>query len=265
MSLSFSTTSSAAADDFGALSLTASGGPLSTRSTTYSPSPSPTPGPSSGTGTTTRKRRERQTRLQEHLRTVKPPRSTPPAKPSSSSRSAHKTVPREMAAAAHHEPDTLSLSSRPKRKAAQKVVMQEFDLDSEPESTTLVDDEGEDDNDDDDDDTMHEQDDGLDAGAQRSGRGRGRGRDGESETKKSATTGARRSRGSKAPPTSSSKLAAAVAAAAAAAAKVPREREISSLSTVSAGIDVEGMDEDEVQDRLQHEKNELMQRLAQHG
>jgi hypothetical protein len=116
-----------------------------------------------------------------------------------------------------------SPSSRPKRKAAQKVVMHELEIDSDLDVE-------------DQDQAMEDDEDEVSVVS-----------DEEEEEKKLPAP--RRPRGRKAP----------------GAAKVPREREISSLSTVSAGIDVEGMDDDEVQNRLDKEKNELMERLAQHG
>jgi hypothetical protein len=122
-----------------------------------------------------------------------------------------------------------SPSSRPKRKAAQKVVMQEFELESDEEDAEM----GEGDEGAEDEDEVQVSDE-------------------EEVIPKGRKTAARRSRARKAPRV-------------AAAAKTPREREISGMSTVSAGIDVEGMDEDEVQTRLEKEKNELMERLAQHG
>ncbi|GAA5967025.1 hypothetical protein JCM3765_003683 [Sporobolomyces pararoseus] len=167
------------------------------------------------------KRRERQTRLQEHLRTVKPGSSSRPKSSlgfSASSSTASKTLPTRNVA---EEVPTTS-SSRPKRKAAQKVIMQELEVDSDSDVDAGAD------------VTMDEE---IQVPEQE---------DEEEESKKPA---GRRSRGRKAPR----------------AAKVPREREISSLSTVSAGIDVEGMDEDEVQNRLEKEKLELMERLAAHG
>ncbi|GAA5891263.1 hypothetical protein JCM8208_002564 [Rhodotorula glutinis] len=97
---------------------------------------------SSAPASADRPKRERQTRLQEHLRTVKPgSRSSSPgrAKPVSSaaSSSASKTVPKALAAldptgaAAdlddHESPSTSAstASGRPMRKAAAKVVMHE--------------------------------------------------------------------------------------------------------------------------------------------
>ncbi|GAA5995851.1 hypothetical protein JCM5350_008205 [Sporobolomyces pararoseus] len=239
MTHSFSTTSSAAADDFGGLSLTSASAssPLSS-SRHSSASPSPTPhssidaaGPSTvrsrGSSTSSQagapKRRERQTRLQEHLRTVKPGSSSRPKSTlgfSASSSTASKTLP--IRNVAIEEVPTTS-SSRPKRKAAQKVIMQELEVDSDSEvdagADVTMDDEVE----------VQEEE--------------------EQEEEESRKPANRRSRGRKAPR----------------AAKAPREREISSLSTVSAGIDVEGMDEDEVQNRLEKEKTELMERLAAHG
>ncbi|GAA5897446.1 PHD finger domain-containing protein [Sporobolomyces salmoneus] len=248
MSNSFSTTSSAAADDFQGLSLASGSSSLSSRHSTASPSPTPTPQPQSMTRGGGPKRRERQTRLQEHLRTVKPGSSSSSSASSSKPRqslgfsasgsSASKTVPTKMMmdSPAATTIEGSPSSSRPKRKAAQKVVMQEFEVDSDPEQEL-----GDEDEDAAmEDDQEEEEDDVIDDLAEESlPRGR--------------KTAARRSRGRKAPRAST------------ASKKIPREREISSLSTVSAGIDVEGMDEDEVQNRLQKEKNELMERLAQHG
>ncbi|GAA6021576.1 hypothetical protein JCM11491_000262 [Sporobolomyces phaffii] len=248
MAATFSTASSAAADDFGGLSLaSASGSGSSPRSPSSSASPSPAPpsalGRSRASSSTSShsaagpKRRERQTRLQEHLRTVKPGsttahvRATKPASMSTST-TGSKTLPAAMAAARTVAPlpeatypsvEPSPTSSRPKRKAAQKVVMHELELDSDRDSR--------------DGDGALRADDSEDAHL--------------SEDEEAAASwrkpAGRRARGRKAPRA------------------VPREREISSLSTVSAGIDVEGMDDDEVQNRLEQEKQELMERLAQHG
>ncbi|GAA5931561.1 hypothetical protein JCM1841_005547 [Sporobolomyces salmonicolor] len=243
---SFSSTSSAAADDFSALSLASHSSPLSSRHTTASPSPSPASASLNGKGKARAspesvqqppKRRERQTRLQEHLKTVKPGSRgpSPAAKPktalglSASSGTASKTLPSRARSTATPTPaeESASASSRPKRRAAQKVVMQE------PESNS---------------DAEDDHDASMDGSAQ--------GIMDESDedlapSVRAAVQADRGKKGRKAPPSR-----------AAAAKTQPREREISS---VSVGIDVEGMNEDEVQKRLAVEKEELMARLAQHG
>ncbi|GAA5823827.1 hypothetical protein JCM10212_004526 [Sporobolomyces blumeae] len=244
MALSASTTSSAAADDFGHLSLGSHPGssPRSSRHSTSSPSPSPSTSmfsshhdsgrtSQSSDGASVPRRKERQTRLQEHLRTVKPG-SRQPTKPRAPSSTASKSVPAglvrastPLAASSEVETNASPSSSRPKRKAAQKVVMQEpeSESDSDERDLSMLDDS---ELDRDDDET----------------------RRGPAPPKRGG--GARASKGKKSPPETT---------------RTAREREISSMSTISAGIDVEGMDEDEVQDRLEKEKNELMDRLAQHG
>ncbi|GAA5939583.1 PHD finger domain-containing protein [Sporobolomyces koalae] len=238
MALTYSTTSSAAADEFGDLSLAVASGSSPIPSRHSSPSSSlrarsssvASSGPESTLPQPGPKRRERQTRLQEHLRTVKPGSASSHSsnpKPTlgfsvAASMSASKTLPRRSSGlTAHHDEPT---SSRPKRKAAQKVVMHELVADSDYDSPATEDVD------------MDEQDE-LDAD------------DFETQVSPRGRKTARRARGRPAM----------------AAAKKPREREISNLSTISAGIDVECMDEDEVQNRLEIEKNELMERLAQHG
>ncbi|GAA5879268.1 hypothetical protein JCM1840_004675 [Sporobolomyces johnsonii] len=249
MTPSFSSTSSAAADDFSALSLASHSSPISSRHTTASPSPSPASAslngkgkarPSSASAQQPPKRRERQTRLQEHLKTVKPGSRgpSPAAKPktaldlSVSASTAFKTLPNRPRSTPTPIPaeDSASTSSRPKRRAAQKVVMQE------PESAS---------------DAENDDDASIDGSAQ--------GTMDESDEDlappvRAAVQADRGKKGRKAPPS-----------LAAAAKTQPREREISSVSTISVGIDVEGMNEDEVQKRLAVEKKELMARLAQHG
>lgn len=242
MTPSFSTASSAAADDFGGLSLASQSSPLSSRHSSASPSPTPQSSTGSSLGrprgdsTSSQngpKRRERQTRLQEHLKTVKPGTSHVQKSKYSlgqvaSSSSASKTLPMRMSEPSTEE-EEQSPSKRPRRKAAQKVVMQELEAYSDSDAQK----DGDDDDDAMEDGDAEEMDEEF----------------AEDDPAPSVKKGARKSRARKAP----------------VPVKAPREREISSLSTVSAGIDVEGMDEDEVQNRLHQETNELMERLAQHG
>ncbi|GAA5975010.1 hypothetical protein JCM11641_006801 [Rhodosporidiobolus odoratus] len=165
---------------------------------------------------TSKPRRERQTRLQEHLRTVKGSRGISPAA------SAKKT----------DAPAPTFTSGRPRRKAATRVVMQEVGSDSEDEG------------------------DRYEAGEED-----------EEAFEEEVEEKPRQRRGRRAAPAKRSvSVEDSVPVARSTARKSPakqpnkRQREISNLS-----IDVDTMNELEVQQRLQREKEELMARLAQHG
>ncbi|GAA6003951.1 hypothetical protein JCM10207_006481 [Rhodosporidiobolus poonsookiae] len=177
------------------------------------------------TASSSRVKRERQTRLQEHLKAVKPSRGLSPA--------AKKPI-------AHQPVEPAASSSRPRRKAAAKVVMQEMNWDSDDE--------------DEQDEPSAGEEESQDTGAEEQARSK--------RGSKRLPTAPRRSASVEdlAPAVKPLPTPARKSPAKPAQRPTPRQREISSLS-----IDVDGMSEIEIQQQLQREKNELMNRLAQHG
>ncbi|GAA6029161.1 hypothetical protein JCM8097_001630 [Rhodosporidiobolus ruineniae] len=224
---------------------------LSQSSHRLSHSPSPTPhshARSTAPQTSASKpRKERQTRLQEHLRTVKSSRGISPAsaaKPrssasASSSTSAQKTVPAAAAAV-----ESVA-AGRTRRKAATKVVVQDLGFSSDEE--------------------QEEDGDVSDAALEPE----------EEETPKTRRVGRRAAPTPKRVASVEDLAPAVKPESSRSARKSPtkqqqqqqlqavkqlRQREISNVS-----IDVDGMDDLEVQHRLGKETEELMGRLAQHG
>ncbi|GJN92457.1 hypothetical protein Rhopal_005487-T1 [Rhodotorula paludigena] len=205
-----------------------------------------------------RPRRERQTRLQEHLRTVKPgSRSSSPAgkKPvSSGSSSASKTLPRSLASAAAPSArrseavaaEQPSSSGRPKRRAAAKVVMQEAELSSSDE--------------DDEDEAADPADDVAEEAPKASKRSPVRSKkrasvESEDDELAPSLTPNGRTTGRKSPVRHQSSPSAP--------ASTPSKKRVREPSDL--GLNVGAMNAAEVQHRLAYEKTELMARLAQHG
>ncbi|GAA5859130.1 hypothetical protein JCM8547_004014 [Rhodosporidiobolus lusitaniae] len=184
---------------------------------------------SSAPATTNGRPRERQTRLQEHLRTVKSSRGISPGSGTKplSSRQQTQASPVESIA-----------SGRPKRKAAARVKMQEVEIDSDEDEEVDGADGAEED----------EQEEEEELQTRRGGR------------RAAPTPKKVRSVEELAPTASRASTSSSARKSPAKARASPRQREISNVS-----IDVEGMNEVEVQQRLTKEKEELMARLAQHG
>ncbi|BGP42227.1 hypothetical protein JCM10449v2_006232 [Rhodotorula kratochvilovae] len=196
-----------------------------------------------------RPRRERQTRLQEHLRAVKPgSRSSSPAgkKPVAVSTSATKTVPKALASSSRtpapaDEPEPSTASGRPRRRAAAKVVMQEVESSSEEDGDDV-------------DET--EEDESVE--------------DEQVEPLRSSTRSAKK----RSPADSDDDLAPQVQAAGRTTGRKMPAQQVQQASSPSprkkrarepSSLDIERMNEAEVQGRLAREKSELMARLAPLG
>lgn len=177
----------------------------------------------------TKPRKERQTRLQEHLRTVKGSRGISPAA-NAKARAAPPPVQETVA------------SGRPRRKAAARVVMQEVGSDSEEDDRSEASEEEEDQ------DVEVEE---------------------EEEEEQTRPRRGRRSAGGPAPKRVSSVDDFSPAVKSTSARKSPVKqsptKSLRSRQVSNSSIDVEAMNESDVQRRLRREKEELMVRLAQHG
>ncbi|GAA5823168.1 hypothetical protein JCM11251_007507 [Rhodosporidiobolus azoricus] len=236
------------------------------RHTSASPAPSAgsmsTRASSASAASAKPQRKERQTRLQEHLRTVKSSRGISPAA----------MAQKPQAKQQSQEQETVA-NGRPKRRAATKVVMQEVATDSEEEDAEEDDDEGRSDA------AEHEEEEAEQEPEEKPATRRG-GRRSVPTPKRAAAAAASTATEDLAPVVSKatpSSLSSRKSPAKATPSKKspakkpttgskqppksnPRQREISNLS-----IDVDGMNDVQVEARLMREKDELMQRLAQHG
>ncbi|GAA5889104.1 hypothetical protein JCM6882_009743 [Rhodosporidiobolus microsporus] len=213
---------------------------------------------SSSSAAGSKPRKERQTRLQEHLRTVKSSRGISPA-----------AMAKPQQQQQQQTLETVT-TGRPKRKAAAKVVMQEVESDSDRDE-----DEQEDDDEEGSDAAAEEEDEEQEPEEQPQPARRG-GRRSIPTPKRVASmddlapaipkaAAASTSRKSPAKQTPSKKSPSKQPSSAQSQSKSagnsnPRQREISNVS-----IDVDAMNDAEVQLRLTKEKDELMARLAQHG
>ncbi|BGP34045.1 hypothetical protein JCM10296v2_005860 [Rhodotorula toruloides] len=212
---------------------------------------------SPSTRSTTRpQRKERQTRLQEHLRTVKGPGGGRSASPASASapkggrRASAKDVEQEQ-----EEGGEASKAGRPRRRAAQRVVMKEVESSSESE---VDEEEGASEQEVEEETEEQEQEEKPRRGASRRTKKRP---SPQQESDNELAPAIKASTSTPARPSTSARKSPSKQPFPSSAQGNKRRREASNLELRN----VEEMDAVEVKRRLEKEKSELMARLSQHG